>query len=427
MASREESAAQRAARRALNQARRQANAEARAASPGSLKAMADALLKSAPSMPRRLPQVPPVVEARPLSETEERIKAIAQGFRSPAKAAAALTPDARTAATIASMSKFASMTAADGLAGATVRPFLADLAAHIVRKMRANVRAGGAENHPIADGTLLTRFDNREKDTPLNDTGRMALALSADFHADTSKRFALRIGPLGRTPWSKQARFKTIDADERPDKLPTGATGSVGFLAEEAQRGAAAAGRGGEVDADDEAAAGGGAATQKSKLTYAEVAWMHELGWSFKVTEPMAKLFQALGGFNNAGGRMNQGHPVFGAGAALLYGVMTVSLGEGMGRAPAIGKVITVPARPFMQPAMEESANLVASRWPAISAQVFNDWIATGPTRKRLPDKDGKKVFLEGHVAMPRDFVAFASPIGAAMRRKALARLRASP
>lgn len=394
-------AAYRQAKRAARRAARQAALDV----PTAKQALQDVKMAQMAYISRPVPELE---TARP--KTVESAKVAGSETRN------ALAPDKVTLSVILSMSKFVRETKAADLHGATMRPFLNDLATFIVHQMRANVAVGGVGGKSeVAVGTRLTRFQTRDKTTPLTDTGDMARVLSADFHVTVSGRHALRIGPLGTTAWSIQAGIDTIEANERPTSLPPFfATVDITSGAERVST------KDGE-SFEREVTPSVGAPQKSTKLTYPEVAWLQELGWSFQVTDAMADMFQSLGGFNKNGVKESDGHPIFGEGAALLYRAMSYKSQRG-GRVPAVGKVLTVPARPFMRPAMEKSANLVAVRWPAVSAQVFNDWVATGPMRKRMPDG----TILQGHVATPKNFVTFASPIGAAMRNKAVAKLIAA-
>lgn len=267
-------------------------------------------------------------------------------------------PDDFTALMMDAMRRSASVSAAKRLLRDNVAAFVEAAAMRAVMEARGALGADiGSETQPGAPGrrfsivrtqvrpdTADVSRDLRTRRTLANlaDTGRMAEVFSARWQGDVpsplSGMMRMELGPFGPTALMARYGVPATDPASHPER----------FWARSAVMSRAA----------------------DSKLTYAELAVAHEVGYSFKVTQGMTGIMAALA-FKDGG------DPVFGPAARALYLAWTEPVsGAGRGRrTPKAGLVVNVPARPWMGPSLRSTVQEARRLAPEMARAVFGGWV----------------------------------------------------
>ena len=313
--------------------------------------------------------------------------------RAVASKQAALRPTKETQRVVAAMTRLASKAKAGQFIHALVQSFVERMGRLVVVRMRQNVRepvggrsVGHAKLNPLS--VLLRQTATTEQSSPLFDTGKLEKILS--YRWRSKPKLQIEVGPLGPTPLAKRAGFDTIAATTHPMSL---------------------------------------SGKEKADVTYADLAWFHELGYVVKPTQRMVNFFQWLS--------MNEPYGVAGVAEAATEDVRAQSPAYRMLRAigvqlpdggwmPAPGVVLTTPARPFMAPALQESSVFVRAQFPELSRRVFTGWVGVGPwgkpamIRQWTPDEKtgARAVELVKAYKPPTSFTTFGRGLAASAAKE---------
>ena len=294
-----------------------------------------------------------------------------------------LVPTRNTQTILNNLAKLATQTQASGFLRRHLADFVTQAGYLTVLDMRARVQGKPG----ITDTTRLSRelrLGNGAAPS-LTDTGGLAQVLS--FRWRSWAKLQLDIGPVGGSDLSRRFGLGTIAAVEQPPGL------SFTELA-----GGSGSGQEGPA--------------RQSKMSYAELAWLHELGYAFRPTDKMVAFFKKLawesssvGGFTldeRGRKRLNWTTP-----AARMLGLISETKrmtrevnGNTVTSSYRVPKdiVITVPARPFMAPAMEFSMVFLRNLFPDLTRQVFGNWVAGTMPRSSDPQRA-----MEGRVWADKD------------------------
>lgn len=237
------------------------------------------------------------------------------------------------------MSRLANASAAKRFLRETTKPFITQAGLLTVLQMRRNVSGETSTKvsgiRPITDIAGLLRL-RRQDASPLTDTGDLARVLSLGWHNE--QKLHLALGPIGTTSLSTEMKLDTISAHTAPGKL----------------------------------------SGKKSAISYAKLAWLHEHGYSVRVTDKMVNMFHLLatrGGDREPTSALQRG-------AMIMYRHLTTRELQSNGRwrrVPKQGMVLTTPARPFMHPAMEDVNHLLRYMFPKYAGRIFTGWVSAGP------------------------------------------------
>lgn len=202
----------------------------------------------------------------------------------------------------------------------------------------------------------------------LKDTGGLAEVFSARWRGDATQpepgKIMVEFGPFGRTNMSTLWGIPFTDPDEHP----------VRFWATSPLM----------------SSASGGMPDKRSKLTYAELAWTHELGYKFKITPGMVALMKSLALGKGSDGK---GDPKFGEWAKILYfgwtKVERKQIPKGSSTAPVHRvpkrKTVHVAPRPWMGPAISSAVKIAKKEARGMASLVFHTWTqyAAGSSERR--------------------------------------------
>lgn len=209
---------------------------------------------------------------------------------------------------------------------------------------------------PVFAVSVLLRQVPREG-PPLHDTGKLADVLSFSVTEPGAQRTVLEVGPLGTTKSSEEVGLKTIDPDTPVEKL---------------------------------------AIEPAETISYRELAWIHELGAVVPVTPAMINLFYALSFDMTAGapGREGAAKMFYHLTGLNVWVVRQFAMSSGgqtvMEAITLLGgtlkSTITIPARPFMSPALKAMYGFLKREAPSVSRAVFMTWMAK--TGERILEED---------------------------------------
>ena len=212
------------------------------------------------------------------------------------------------------------------------------------------------------------------KGPTLSDTGAMARVFSARWRGGgIGPRFGralLEFGPFGETDLTRPWGIPFTDPDEHPKRFWAGADAV--------------------------------SSNSKSNLTYSQLAWAHELGYTFKVTAPMVGLFGRLAGLVGDQGA----DPIYGDDAAKLYFGWTkpVKQADGIVRRVPKQHLVTVAPRPWMQSGIRSAQITAKTMAPNMAASVFSRWTqfaAGAKVRARGAGAQGLAMFVGKEIGLP--------------------------